>query len=74
MERISAALRSFWVVDMLGGVSDVAWFDGEGGKGRGTDTFEYSWIAGRNFSWMSQMLWWRVKWLDRFRQVYSFWF
>lgn len=39
MERISAALSSFWVVDMLGGVSDVAWVDEEGGKGEGYGHF-----------------------------------
>jgi len=54
MERMEAARRSFWVVVILGvglGVDRM----GMGRRG-GRYMEEYSQIAGRNFSWMSQML------------------
>ena len=50
---MEAARRSFWEVRILGeGVS--MWRLGE--VGRGVYILSYSHTAGRNFSWMSQML------------------
>ena len=53
IERIEAALISFWVVRrLLGDVRQLCLMDQNGER----YIFSYSQTAGRNFSWMSQML------------------
>lgn len=52
MERMVAARRSFWVVRILGVFSKWRW-----GEEGGIHILSYSHTAGRNFSWISQMLW-----------------